>query len=229
LGALPITPGDGASAAPKSKKGLLAAVRQAIPIGLRQSVTRCLPRHLRYKLSMKWVNSGIDWTQSKVFCIPNSNEGYFRINLKGREPQGIVSSGSEYEDLLGRLSSELEQLENPQNGMRAADRVSLMDSTYPGPRRPDLPDAVISWNLDARVLGEIAAPTAGRIQKPPGYMISPFYTGNHRPTAFVLAGGPDWQASAGPANGDILDIAPTVLALLGVDVPDHFEGRPWTT
>ena len=56
--------GDASSAAPKSKKGLLAAVRQAIPIGLRQSVTRCLPRHLRYKLSMKWVNSGIDWNRA---------------------------------------------------------------------------------------------------------------------------------------------------------------------
>lgn len=219
--------GDGpATKAPK--KGVLASVRQAIPLELRQSVTRCMPRAMRYKLSMKWVNSGIDWSRSKLFCIPNSNEGYFRVNLKGREPLGIVSPGAEYDDLVGTLCEELGHLRNPDNGLRAADQVYDMNRVFAGPSRADLPDAVVNWNLAARVLDAIESPRAGLIRKQPGYAISPFYNGNHRATAFVFGRGPTLSAGTTLDRGHILDVAPTILTMLGVDVPQHFEGRPWS-
>ena len=217
--------GQGAQGSTAPKKGLLSKVRQAIPLGVRESITRCMPRSLRYKLSMKWVNSGTDWSRSKVFCIPNSNEAYFRVNLRGREPQGIVAAGNEYAELLGGLRERLNGLTNPANGRRAAERVSLMDEQFLGPRRQDLPDAVISWNLDARILDAIAAPGMEPIRKQPGYAVSPFYTGNHRATAFLAARGPAVKAGSTLSGAHILDIAPTLLAILGVDAPAHFEGR----
>lgn len=219
--------GDQQSTAPK--KGLLSTIRQAIPLGLRQSVTRCMPRSMRYKLSMKWVNSGIDWSRSKLFCIPNSNEGYFRVNLQDREPQGIVSPGTEYQDLLGSLCEELSQLKNPANGLKAAEQVVKMDQVFEGAHRGGLPDAVISWNLGARILDAVESPTAGLIRQQAGYAISPFYTGNHRPTAFVLARGPALAAGQTLEGGHILDVAPTLLAMSGVDVPRQFEGRAWSS
>lgn len=219
--------GGSGKAVPPPKKGLLSTLRQAVPLGWRQSVTRCLPRSVKYKLSMKWVNSGIDWSRSRLFCIPNSNEGYFRVNLAGREPRGIVTAGAEYADLLGQLQSELKQLVNPVNGVRVADRVLAMDEVYPGPRRQDLPDAVINWNAAAGVISQLQGPASGHIDKGPGYAISPFYTGNHRPCAFVLGRGPTLAAGSALDGGHILDIAPTVLSALGVDVPAHFEGRAW--
>lgn len=123
--------GDGSQKVPK--KGVLAAIRQSIPLGWRQSVTRCMPRSMRYQPRMKWVcNSGIDWSRSKLFCIPNSNEGYFRVNLRGREPLGIVTPGMEYDELLGSLQETLQSLRNPANSKKAAERVVLMDEAYPG-------------------------------------------------------------------------------------------------
>lgn len=214
-----------ASAAPK--KGLMSTLRQAVPLEFRQAVTRCLPRSVRYKMSMKWVNSGIDWSRSRFFCIPNSNEGYFRVNLRGREPQGIVAPGGEYDELLGQLTEELNSMTNPANGARAADRVAKMDDVYRGERRKDLPDAVISWNLDARVLDKVQTAKAGITAGPAGHAISPFYTGNHRPAAFALARGPAIAAGSALDRGHILDLAPTILALLGVDRPAHFEGQAW--
>jgi predicted AlkP superfamily phosphohydrolase/phosphomutase len=218
--------GDGKAAAKPAKKGVLQSIRQAIPLELRQAVTRCMPRSMRYNLEMKWVNSAVRWGESKVFCVPNSNEAYFRINLKGREPQGIVASGAEYADILASLTAELGRLVNPANSQPAAERVTKMDEVFRGPRRPDLPDAVISWNEAARILNELESPTAGRIAGPPGHGVSPFYTGNHRAHAFVLARGA--AANAGTRDRiHILDIAPTILSLLGVDPPRHYEGRPW--
>jgi predicted AlkP superfamily phosphohydrolase/phosphomutase len=219
---------DTAGSAPKAKKkGALSLIREAIPLGWRQSVSRCMPRSMRSKISLKWMNAGIDWQKSKIFCVPNSNEGYFRVNLVGREPLGIVGRGAEYDDLLAALLKQLEDLTNPKNGVRAAERVCRTDELFRGPRRADLPDALITWNLAARLGNEIATPGLGIIRKPASYDVSPFYTGNHRPNAFVLARGPSVRAGALLESGHILDIAPTILSMLNVAPPPHFEGRAW--
>ncbi|HET6470072.1 MAG TPA: hypothetical protein VFG43_16985, partial [Geminicoccaceae bacterium] len=59
------------------------------------------------------------------------------------------------------------------------------------------------------------------------HQVSPFYTGNHRPHAFVVARGPQVTPGSALEGGHIIDLAPTVLTLLGVDLPPHLDGRPW--
>jgi predicted AlkP superfamily phosphohydrolase/phosphomutase len=219
--------GGASQAAAKKKKGVLSLVREAIPLGWRQQVSRCMPRSMRSHISLKWMNAGIDWQRSRVFCVPNSNEGYFRVNLKGREPLGMVGAGDEYEELIGTLLGELNAMKNPANGVRAVETVARTDTLCSGERLRDLPDALATWNPLARLTDSIDSPRAGTIRKLAGYQVSPFYTGNHRPNAFVAARGPALGAGASLAGGHIADIAPTVLALLGVDAPAHFEGRAW--
>jgi predicted AlkP superfamily phosphohydrolase/phosphomutase len=159
--------------------------------------------------------------------VPNSNEGYFRVNLAGRDPQGGVQPGAEYDDILGRLREELDGLRAAGTGLPAAERVTLMDSTYSGARRVDLPDAVISWDLAARVVDAVETRSHGRIRGQAGHATSPYYTGNHRATAFAVTRAAGWQGADAAADPHVLDIAPTVLALLGVDPPRHYEGQSW--
>jgi len=211
--------------APTKKGGLAAAVRQAIPLGLRQAVTRCLPRSVHYRLSMKWVNSGIDWERSKAFCIPNSNEAYVRVNLRGREPRGTVQPEGMAE-LLGRITDAVGGLTVAETGRRAVERVYPMDRVFPGSERPHLPDLSVTWDPAARTLREVHSPALGRVVGRAGYEIAPYYTGNHRASAFVAARGPGAPASI-PADGHIVDLPATVFALLGVERPAHFEGRAW--
>ncbi len=61
-----------------------------ISISLRQAMTRCMPKHHRHGLATGWMNQGTDWGQTQPFLIPDFNEAYLRLNLAGREPQGIV-------------------------------------------------------------------------------------------------------------------------------------------
>jgi predicted AlkP superfamily phosphohydrolase/phosphomutase len=219
--------GVGGDSKKASRAGLLQSLRQAVPLGFRQRVTRCLPKPVRYRLGMKWVNSAIDWRQSRVYCVPNSNEGYFRVNLAGREPSGIVAPGAEYDDILGSLVEQLRLLRAPASGARAAERVTLMDATFQGARRGDLPDAVISWNNDARIVDAVDNPSFGTLRGKAGYQISPFYTGNHRALAFALVRAANWNGFADANRPDVLDIAPTILTLLGVDPPGRYEGQSW--
>lgn len=219
--------GDSSQTASKTKSGLLSQIRQAIPLEVRQSLTQRMPRDLRYKLSMRWANSGIDWSRTKVFCIPNNNEAYFRINLMGREPQGIVASGEEANKLTSYLVDEFRSMTNPETNQPAARSVIRMDQTFDGPERKHLPDLVVTWNNEARISDRIKTISAGIVQAGQSYDFAPHYTGNHRPNAFAILRGPSLATSSLASGGAITDIAPTVFDILGVDLPFHFEGRSW--
>ena len=106
------------------------------------------------------------------------------------------------------------------------ERIFNLDQTFPGPERPHLPDLSVTWDPEARTLGEVESPALGRITGQAGYEIAPYYTGNHRAAAFVAARGPGAPASI-PADGHIVDLPATVFGLLEVERPKHFEGRAW--
>lgn len=213
---------------PRPKKGLLASIREAIPLSARHAITRCMPHNLHYRLSMKWANSGIDWTRSKAFCIPNANEAYVRLNLRGREPQGIVADEQAYRELVDALDKEFQTLVNPANGRQAVHRIYDTDRVFPGPLRGNLPDLVVTWDPDAKVLAELESAGAGRVRKEAGFETAPYYSGNHRPNAFVLARGPSVPRGAKLVEPHIVDIAPTILETLGVAAPEHMDGQAWT-
>jgi arylsulfatase A-like enzyme len=52
--------------------------------------------------------------------------------------------------------------------------------------------------------------------------------GSHRPHGVLVACGPDIKAHGQPIEGDLMDLAPTALALLDVPIPDYMEGRVLT-
>jgi predicted AlkP superfamily phosphohydrolase/phosphomutase len=219
--------GDGVASQPK--KGLTLALRGMVPLSVRQSITRCLPRSIRYQLNTKWMNADIDWARTRAFCIPNNNEGYFRINLQGREPRGNVAAGEPYRQLVQSLRTELDGLVNPATGRRCAHGIHLIDETFEGSERRHLPDVVISWDFDAEVLDRVQGRSAGLVSGSRGYETPAYYTGNHRPNAFLLGFGPGVSEAAGGERSHIVDIAPTILSMLDVDPPPHFEGRPLFT
>lgn len=219
--------GKGESGTSTVRPGLASRLRGIIPLGVRQAVTRCMPRSLHYRLSMRWVNDAIDWPRTRAFCVPNANEAYVRVRLEGREPEATVRAGAEYDEILAQLAHVASSLHNPQNGRTAPERVVLVDQVFPGPERPHLPDLVITWDPEARVLGQLAGDSIGTVSGNAGYETGPFYTGNHRPNAFVLARGPRVSAGSRVTGGHVLDVAPTVLSMLDVDAPASFEGRPW--
>jgi len=118
---------------------------------------------------------------------------------------------------------------NPRNGKTATRQVVRTDDVFPGERRDYLPDIAVSWDIDAKVLSELQSGRCGTVKgKGASYQIDPFYTGNHRPAAFVLARGPNIAHGNVLAGGHIVDIAPTIMALLGVDPPRHVDGRVLT-
>jgi predicted AlkP superfamily phosphohydrolase/phosphomutase len=211
------------------RKSFVSVVRNRIPLRVRRTISHCMPRYLQHRLSMKWANANIDWSRTKAFCIPNANEAYIRLNVAGREPQGIVAKGAAYSELISELQEHLRALVNPRSGCAAARQVVCNDEVFPGPRRDDLPDIVVNWDIDAKVLSELQSDRCGMIKgQAAGHEMTPYYTGNHKPTAFVLARGPRIAENQIFSEGHVVDIAPTILAILGVDPPVHLDGQIWS-
>jgi len=217
----------GANKPSQPKTDLLSVVRNMIPENLRIAVTKTLlPRSVQEKLSLRWKTAGISWSQTRAFLIENANEGYIRINLKGREPQGTVEPGKEYEDLREEIYRTIKTMTNPANGALAARAVYKTDDIYHGPCRSHMPDIIINWNDDAKITTELLTEKYGIARsKEPGCGLAPYYTGNHRPTAFMVSLGPDISQGTVCEGTSILDLVPTILDQFGIEPPDYMDGR----
>lgn len=217
----------GQAAGRVAPRGLLSRLRGAVPKEFRAAVSRhLLPRWVNERLSLHWKTADIDWARTRAFPIENANEGYVRINLKGREPLGTVEQGGEYERLCATLAGMARSLNNPANGRPAACAVHKTDDLYIGPCRPTMPDVIINWDPEARVTTELATEGYGVARAAqPGFAVSPFYSGNHRPNAFMVVAGPAIRSGAVLENAGVLDLAPTILAHFGVPPADHMQGK----
>lgn len=150
----------------------------------------------------------------------NEISGAIRINLAGREPEGIVLHGAEYERLCKSLTSELLALRDPRTGNRLVETVISAREMYPGENQHRLPDLFAVWAREAPITGATSASLGALTAADPRYR-----SGNHVVGGFYVGTGPTvlpgWHG--GPSS--IMDLAPTVARLLNTGLTGR-EGTP---
>lgn len=159
------------------------------------------------------------WHKMKAFALPSFSEGYVRINLEGREPQGVVSP-SDYDSVCEEIISHLKELKiGRTNEPAVADIIRTRKSaTEPDTGLPDA-DLIIMWNEET-LADLVESPSFGRIGPVPYQR-----TGSHTPNGFLLIHNADEYSLSEVKNGSALDLAPTILDLMGAPIPGHFEGQ----
>jgi predicted AlkP superfamily phosphohydrolase/phosphomutase len=212
--------GGDTAAAGGDRRSLLQRLRDRIPPGARSAISSRLPWQLRDRLVSRLATDNVDWERSLAFCLPTDLEGCVRINLKGREPHGIVEDGAHYEDVCAALTEAALALVNPETGGPAVREVIRVDRRFPGDRRHHLPDLVLAWADDA----PIAQVYSDRVGLITGASPDP-RTGTHHPRGFVAMRGPRVRIGIGTDGHHIVDVAPTVLACLEVQPPTRLDGR----
>ena len=188
---------------------------------LRKSYRRLAPPALRARLRKlsDWVNERslvADRKRRKCFAVP-SNEiaGAIRVNLVGREPNGRVHRGAEYDAFFEELRRDLLEVVNLDTGKPIAKDVLRADKLYHGRYLDDLPDILVIWARDAPV-SAIGSPKVGTVRgEYPGNR-----TGDHTPDFFFLAQGPGIRPGEIGQPVTAMDIAPTMAAMLGVSLPE---------
>lgn len=206
----------------------LEQVRDSVPLAWRDEVKRRLPPPVQDRLSAFWRTARLDWSRTRAFCLAADLHGYIRINLRGREAEGIVEPGAEYDGLCRELAEGLLSFVDVRTGEPVVKRVLRRDEIYPRGRRADyLPDLTVVWDdRPAAERDEIRSERFGSVRWPTPGAYPDGRSGNHRSEGFAVARGRGFgQGSLRGAT--MLDLAPTALDLLGLAPLPGMVGRSW--
>lgn len=160
----------------------------------------------------------VDWAQTKAYA--RGQIGQIFLNVRGREPEGIVDPGAEYYELRAEIVQKLLEMKDPETREPMVDRVHLKEEVFSGKQLDDAPDITIDWRDMEYWAFDILA--GGRKIVTPNLRTR---SGGHRMNGIFLASGPDIAKGCGAEKPNIVDVAPTVLHLLELPVPSHMDGR----
>jgi predicted AlkP superfamily phosphohydrolase/phosphomutase len=158
----------------------------------------------------------VDWRRTRAYS--HGNIGQIYLNMRGREPEGIVSA-VEAEGLIEELAAGLRALRNPWNGELVVERLYRKEELYHGKALPQAPELIFLPKRGYMVLGTTDFP-ANRV-------ITPAFAGSgwHELEGVLIASGP------GLVQGEVrgarlIDLPPTIIYAMDLQVPAGLEGRP---
>jgi predicted AlkP superfamily phosphohydrolase/phosphomutase len=165
-----------------------------------------------------WEN--VDWSKTRAYAM---GLGEMYINLRGRESQGIVQPGAEYDALKAELKQRLVTMVDVENGEHPVRRVIAREEAYRQFDPNMIPDLFVTNNDGYRVSWQTSL---GGIPKA---LIEPnkqAWSGDHCSVDPEIVRGIFFynrKLTTGRAPY-IADVYPTVLGLLGVKAPYQVDG-----
>jgi predicted AlkP superfamily phosphohydrolase/phosphomutase len=197
-----------------------------------------LPESWRYEIKSRLPFGWQDWLtthwrmdrnriSAPVLNLPADFDGYLQVNLRGREKHGVVDPGADYERWLEIVDRGLRSFVDADNGQPIVRAVLRREQLgFSGDQLDKFPDLTVKWQatlpVDHRLLvseryGQVPWPT-------PGYSPSG-RSGNHRPQGFLFATGTAFSPGSVLEQARVVDVAPTILYLLGLPPFPEMDGR----
>jgi predicted AlkP superfamily phosphohydrolase/phosphomutase len=171
------------------------------------------------KRVVKHISELIDWDKTRAYASPFG----ININLKGREPYGIVGAGEEFIDTKEFIKEALYKLRRKETAERLISKVYFSEEIYRGPYVRNAADVFFFFNKPFFLQSSEVNRNSifEKLSK------RNFATANHRYSAegiFIISG-PDVNLNGYLNRPGIVDIAPTILYLMGMDIPYKMDGR----
>jgi len=219
---------EGASAVVDKKDGGGVAktnfwrmLKMTMPGKLQYAIKGVLPQAIQDELLFRWYAGKRDWKGRRAFPVPNNDAvGAIRISVRGRDKDGIVAP-EDYGALCLEIKAAIEEFDDPVTGRKVADEVVILRDRYSGEFVEGLPDLTIHWNSDFP-WDTVRSPRFGTLE----IVNQDGRTGSHTSHGFVIAAGPGVPAGTVLEGHSIYDVAPTLLAAVGLPVPEEMDGRP---
>ncbi len=161
--------------------------------------------------------AGVDWSKTRAFALGLT--GIF-INKQGKFSQGIVKE-NEVEALRAEIAEKLAGLIDPATGKRALRRVYQAEKAYRGPYKTHAPDLIVGYESGYRVSWDAAI---GRTTKAIFHANTKAWSGDHCVDPSVVPGVLFCNQPIDAQHPRLLDIAPTVLDLFGIQAPEYMDG-----
>jgi hypothetical protein len=169
-----------------------------------------------------WSRFGaIDMARTRAFSEELNYAPSIWLNVRGRDPDGQIAPGAEYDAVVQALTADLLAWRHPDTGAAVVAQVHRRDAIYDGPMVDAAPDLVLELALDGGYsypcLPSTPAETRSirrltrreHVAGKGGGM-----NGSHRPEGLWVLTGP--RVATTPASeAAIVDVAPSVLHLAG--------------
>jgi len=209
---------------PKKKTRRLGYDRISSLVGtlkLNAFLRKRISRKLMTKISGGVGKDNINWSETKAYCAGNNYYTY--LNLKGREPDGIVEP-EEYESVRLEIMGKLASLKDKKSGRRILKKIAKGEDVFHGPWVKNAPDIIALPNeLTTEIKDGMIVKPEGEIDPDPKLI-----TIQHKQKGILILKGPAFKQNATLRDPQMQDIMPTMLYLLDVPVPRHVDGRVLT-
>jgi predicted AlkP superfamily phosphohydrolase/phosphomutase len=186
---------------------------------------------LRKKAEVAYTSfQNIDWSRTKAYCsevlaAPPS----IWINLKGVKRGGVVEP-AEYNELTDFIIRKLSELKDPRTGKPLIARIYRRDEIFHGPFSGGAADLILDWWSEDSLFS--TRPSFEKDRDKPPVMIREHHPseesewgGTHRLEGILIGHGLALKTAAEVENAHLIDLAPTLLYLLGVPVPEDMDGK----
>jgi predicted AlkP superfamily phosphohydrolase/phosphomutase len=179
--------GRGTDIAPRGLSPI-NTLRQRLPARVQSEIAQAVPQWARDAVVDRSYTAGFDWRRTPGIAVRSDRNGYIRLNLRGRERDGMLEPGS------AAMRNYLEDLREgfvsfrTEHGEPLVEAVHLTRDAAPGRNSDLLPDVIVTWN-ESRPTRRITSPIYGQItaQSDDGR------TGHHRTRGFLIMMDPDGE------------------------------------
>ncbi|MBV0925452.1 alkaline phosphatase family protein [Halomicroarcula limicola] len=163
---------------------------------------------------VRTANEQVDFRSSIAYMRARTELGV-RLNVEGREPEGVVPE-ADYESVRQEIIESLRDATAPDGGP-VFETVAPREDYFEGPYDAGAVDIVtvprdFDHFLSAQLLGD--------------HFGEPAEPWNHKLEGIVAATGEGIDESASLDDAHLFDVAPTVLGALGVPYSDRMDGTP---
>ena len=205
--------------------GAIWRLRAAIPGPVRAALANAIPDRAALALTARLELRGHDWAATRAFAHPADNQGYVRLNLAGRERDGIVDPG-DAQALIDEIAAGLESFRGADGRAAVASVVRAADH-YPGEHADRLPDLVVRWSAEAASGPvELRSERYGTVSRRGA---GSGRSGNHTAGDAWAVLAPGTAVHRDPSRpARLVDVAATVCALTGADATG-LPGEPLLT
>lgn len=159
------------------------------------------------------------WRRTRAFGL--GINGLY-VNLRGREAQGVVKPGAEYDELVDDIEARLLAFRDPETGEPVVTAVYRASDVYHGPAAVAAPDLIVGYAAGYRASDDTAI---GQLSKE---VITPNmdkWSGDH---CMDISAVPGILLANRPLIIDdpsLLDLSATILSLYGIPAPPEMRGR----
>ena len=161
----------------------------------------------------------VDWEKTRAFTLGLT--GIF-FNRKGREAQGIVSK-EELPALAQEMKEKLEKLTDPIDGQSVVKEAFITRQLHSGPYADAAPDLLIGYHRGFRHSWDCAT---GAVSAEIFSDNTKSWSGDHCVDPRLVPGVFWCNRAIAAEDPELVDMAPTMLDLFGVDIPPYMQGKP---